>query len=274
MDKLLLNGVGTLGSVDSTYIVGLISFIIIGVSLLIILYRIQKWIIKVDENMSYLREVLQFYKIQQKEKETKKTSQTSDIDDGARDSRFVESTIVTSTEINSIEKNSCPSSIVANTGTHSIAECEGNRSIAACTGAYSMAIAQNTSVYSIASSIGFKSVSENRGDFSISANIGEFSIAESTGDNSVAIATSGRSVATVNGKESIAIVCGIRGRANGKVGCWLILTERGEFNGRSYPLKDIKAIKVDGKNIKETKWYRLINGEIIEDGDIEDKIDL
>lgn len=86
------------------YAVASISLILIGVSLLIILYRIQKWIIKVDENMSYLREVLQFYKIQQKEKETKKTSQTSDIDDGARDSRFVESTIVTSTEINSIEK--------------------------------------------------------------------------------------------------------------------------------------------------------------------------
>lgn len=27
------------------------------------------------------------------------------------------------------------------------------------------------------------------------------------------------------------------------------------------------------KKIKETKWYRLIDGEIIEDGDIEDKID-
>lgn len=273
MDKLLLNGVGTLGSVGSTYIVGLISFIIIGVSLLIILYRIVKWMSRLDDMMTSL--VAQTYIQQQKEKEkeTKKTSQTSDIDDGARDSRFVESTIVTSTEINSIEKISCHSSIVANTGTHSIAECEGNRSIAACTGAYSMAIAQNTSVYSIASSTGFKSVSENRGDFSISANMGEFSIAESTGDNSVAIATSGRSVATVNGKESIAIVCGTRGRANGKVGCWLILTERGEFNGQSYPLKDIKAIKVDGKEIKETKWYRLINGEIIEDGDIGDKIE-
>jgi len=69
MDKLLLNGVGTLGSVDSTYIVGLISFIIIGVSLLFILYRIQKWIIKVNKNMSYLREVLQTYKQLQKEKE-------------------------------------------------------------------------------------------------------------------------------------------------------------------------------------------------------------
>ena len=54
MDKLLLNGVGTLGSVDSTYIVGLISFIIIGVSLLIILYRIVKWMIRLDEMMTSL----------------------------------------------------------------------------------------------------------------------------------------------------------------------------------------------------------------------------
>lgn len=272
MEKILLSFVSTFGSATTQDIIDSVSIILIGLPLLIILYRIQKWIIKIDENMSYLREVLQTYKQLQEEKETKKTSQTSDIDDGARDSRFVESTIVTSTEINSIEKISCHYSIVANTGKHSIAECEGNKSIAACTGAYSMAIAKNTSVNSIASNTGFKSVSENGGDFSISANIGEYSIAESTGDYSVAIATAEISVATVNGKESIAIVCGARGRANGKIGCWLILTERGEFNGRSYPLKDIKAIKVDGKKIKETKWYRLINGEIIEDGDIEDKI--
>ena len=226
MEKILLSFVSTFGSATTQDIIDSVSIILIGLSLLIILYRIQKWIIKVNENTSYLKEVLQTYKQLQEEKETKKTSQTSDIDDGARDSRFVESTIVTSTEINSIEKNSCHYSIVANTGTHSIAECEGNRSIAV-----------------------------------------------STGDFSVAIATSERSFAKVEGKESIAIVCGTRGRANGKVGCWLILTERGEFNGQSYPLKDIKAIKVDGKKIKETKWYRLINGEIIEDGDIEDKIE-
>ena len=259
MDKLLLNGVGTLGSVGSTYIVGLISFIIIGVSLLIILYRIVKWMSRLDDMMTSL--VAQTYIQLQEEKETTKTSQTSDIDDGARDSRFVESTIVTSTEINSIEKNSCHYSIVANTGTHSIAECEGNRSIAACTGAYSMAIAKNTSVNSITSNTGFNSVSENKGDFSISANIGEYSattsygqystainigecsIAVNTGDYSVAIATSERSFAKVEGKESIAIVCGTRGRANGKVGCWLILTERGEFNGRSYPLKRYQSNK-------------------------------
>lgn len=67
MDKLLLNGVGTLGSVGSTYIVGLISFIIIGVSLLIILYRIVKWMSRLDDMMTSL--VAQTYIQQQKEKE-------------------------------------------------------------------------------------------------------------------------------------------------------------------------------------------------------------
>lgn len=51
------------------YAVGSISLILIGLSLLFILYRIQKWIIKVNENMSYLREVLQTYKQLQEEKE-------------------------------------------------------------------------------------------------------------------------------------------------------------------------------------------------------------
>ena len=72
MDKLLLNGVGTLGSVFSTYTVGLFSLILIGVSLLIILYRILKWIIKVNENTLYLKEVLQTYKQLQEEKEKEK----------------------------------------------------------------------------------------------------------------------------------------------------------------------------------------------------------
>ena len=51
------------------YTVGLVALNIIGVSLLIILYRILKWIIRVDEKMSVLREVVQTYKQLQKEKE-------------------------------------------------------------------------------------------------------------------------------------------------------------------------------------------------------------
>lgn len=61
------------------YVVGSISLILIGVSLLIILYRIQKWIIKVNENTLYLKEVLQFYKQiqEEKEKETKNNKTNS-----------------------------------------------------------------------------------------------------------------------------------------------------------------------------------------------------
>lgn len=61
------------------YAVGSISLILIGISLLIFLYRIQKWIINVNDNMSYLREVLQFYKQiqEEKEKETKNNKTNS-----------------------------------------------------------------------------------------------------------------------------------------------------------------------------------------------------
>ena len=51
------------------YTVGLVALIIISVSLLIMLYRILKWIIRVEENITILREVVQTYKQLQKEKE-------------------------------------------------------------------------------------------------------------------------------------------------------------------------------------------------------------
>lgn len=72
---LLLNSY--VEEVVAGYAVGSISLILIGVSLLIILYRIQKWIIKVDEKMSVLREVVQTYKQLQKEKETKNNKANS-----------------------------------------------------------------------------------------------------------------------------------------------------------------------------------------------------
>lgn len=76
---LLLNSYVEEVAVD--YAVGSISLILIGLSLLFILYRIQKWIIKVNENMSYLREVLQTYKQLQEEKETKNNKANSIVSD-------------------------------------------------------------------------------------------------------------------------------------------------------------------------------------------------
>lgn len=218
MDKLLLNGVGTLGSVDSTYIVGLISFIIIGVSLLIILYRIVKWMIRLDEMMTSL--VAQTYIQPQKEKEEAEGNDKNSfisIDDSSKIIEVKDATIVVKNK-----KDTTTSKL----GYHSAA-----------------------------------------------INIARYSIVESTGDYSVAVATSERSSAKVEGKDSIAIVCGTNGKASGRLGCWLILTERGEWNGKEYTLKDVKSIKVDGKKIKEDTWYKLKNGEIIEEGSSKDPID-
>ena len=69
MEKILLNYVSTSGSVTIQDAVGIISLLLIGISLLIILYNILKWIIRVDEKMTVLREVVQTYKQLQKEKE-------------------------------------------------------------------------------------------------------------------------------------------------------------------------------------------------------------
>lgn len=76
MSSLLLLA-NQLKEVAVGYTVGLIALIIIGVSLLIILYPILRWIISVDEMMSSLREVVQTYKQLQEEKETKNNKANS-----------------------------------------------------------------------------------------------------------------------------------------------------------------------------------------------------
>ena len=85
-----------------------------------------------------------------------------------------------------------------------------------------------------------------------------------TGDYSAATNTGYRSAATVEGKESVAIVTGIDGRARGALGCWIVLTERGDFDGVTFPIKEVKAFKVDGVNIKENTFYRIVDGKPVE----------
>lgn len=64
---LLLNSY--VEEVVAGYAVGSISLILIGLSLLFILYRILKWIIRVEQKMTVLGEVIKTFKQLQKEKE-------------------------------------------------------------------------------------------------------------------------------------------------------------------------------------------------------------
>lgn len=85
-----------------------------------------------------------------------------------------------------------------------------------------------------------------------------------TGNYSAATNTGDCSAATVDGKESIAIVTGVDSNASGALGCWLVLTDRGGWNGDTFPIKEVRAVKVDGETIKPGVFYKLENGEVVE----------
>ena len=153
-------------------------------------------------------------------------------------------------------------SVATNTGDQSAATNTGNRSAATNTGYCSAAT--NTGEYSAATNTGNCSVATNTGYCSAATNTGGRSVATNTGDQSAATNTGYCSAAKVEGKESIAIVTGRDSKACGAFGCWLVLTERGEWNGETYPIKEVKAVRVDGEKIKENTWYKLKNGQIIE----------
>ena len=99
---------------------------------------------------------------------------------------------------------------------------------------------------------------------SAATNTGNYSAATNTGDYSAATNTGCRSAATVDGKESIAIVTGVDSKASGALGCWLVLTDRGGWDGDTFPIKEVRAVKIDGETIKPGVFYKLENGEVVE----------
>ena len=113
------------------------------------------------------------------------------------------------------------------------------------------------------SNTGNQSAATNTGDQSAATNTGNYSAATNTGDRSAATNTGNQSAAQVSGKDSIAIVTGKDSKAKGSIGCWIVLTERGDWDGNTYPIKEVKAVKVDGGLIKPDTYYKLDNGEII-----------
>ena len=152
-----------------------------------------------------------------------------------------------------MDKVSLSGSKQSNTGNCSAATNTGDRSAATNTGFQSAAT--NTGNCSAATNTGFQSAATNTGNCSAATNTGDRSAATNTGD---------RSAASVGGRESVAIVTGKDSMAKGAPGCWIVLTERGDWDGTTYPIKEVKAFKVDGEKIKADTFYKLENGEAVE----------
>ena len=153
-------------------------------------------------------------------------------------------------------------SSASNTGDQSSASNTGYQSSASNTGYFSSA--SNTGYQSSASNTGNRSSASNTGNRSSASNTGTQSSASNTGYQSSASNTGDCSSAEVSGKESIAAVFGKDCKARGALGCWLVLAERGEWNGETYPIKEVRSVKVDGETIKPMVWYELKDGEVKE----------
>ena len=85
-----------------------------------------------------------------------------------------------------------------------------------------------------------------------------------TGNCGASSATGNCGASSATGLNSIALAAGYKCKAKGAIGSWLCIAERDEWNGKTYPIKEVRAVKVDGENIKPDTWYMLIDGEITE----------
>lgn len=124
--------------------------------------------------------------------------------------------------------------------------------------------ATNTGDLSAAMNTGDRSAAVNTGDYSAVVNSGDYSAAMNTGYRSAAVNSGTGSAAEVSNGDSVAIVTGYNSKAKAGLGSAIVIAERGDWNGKTYPLNNIKAAIVDGEKIKADTWYTLKNGEFVE----------
>ena len=94
---------------------------------------------------------------------------------------------------------------------------------------------------------------------------GDRGAASATGYRGAASATGDSGAASATGKAGIALAAGVECKAMGALGCWIVLTERVWDDAEGYyRIKEVRALEVDGVNIKPEVWYMLKDGEVIE----------
>ena len=123
---------------------------------------------------------------------------------------------------------------------------------------------KNSGDCGIASSSGYKGVASNSGKYGAASNSGDCGIASNSGKYGAASNSGDCGAAETSGKHSIAISVGYDSKARGALGTWIVLAERDEWDGEGCPIKDVRAFKVDGKQVKADTWYKLVNGVLIE----------
>ena len=81
-----------------------------------------------------------------------------------------------------------------------------------------------------------------------------------SGYRGTAATTGTNGKASADGKQCVAVAWGANSCARGKVGTWIVVSERNS----AWEIINAGLAKVDGKNIKENAWYTMRNGKIVE----------
>ena len=102
------------------------------------------------------------------------------------------------------------------------------------------------------------------GDQGAASATGDQGAASATGNQGAASATGYQGAASATGKAGVALAAGFGCKAKGAIGCAICVVERGNWDGETYPIINIKAAIVDGDIIKADTYYMLINGAFVE----------
>ena len=170
-------------------------------------------------------------------------------------------------------KNSGDYGAASNSGYKGAASNSGDNGAASNSGDYGAAsnsgdygAASNSGDNGAASNSGYKGAASNSGDYGAASNSGYKGAASNSGDYGAASNSGDNGAAETSGEHSIAMSVGYNSKARGALGTWIVLAERDEWDGAGYPIKDVKAFKVDGEQVKADTWYKLVNGVLIETG--------
>ena len=140
----------------------------------------------------------------------------------------------------------------------------GDQGAASATGNWGAASA--TGYRGAASATGYRGAASATGDQGAASATGDWGAASATGDQGAASATGDWGAASATGEASVALAAGYECKAKGSVGCALFLVERGDLDGQTSPIINVKAVIVDGVEVKADTYYILKNGILTEVG--------
>ena len=140
---------------------------------------------------------------------------------------------------------------------HSTGDCSAN----SATGDWSANSA--TGSRSANSATGYGSANSATGSRSANSATGSRSANSATGYGSANISTGTNCTNDGAGERNICVAWGKDSKCKGAIGCFLVLSEWGPWNGKVYPFLGAVMVEVDGKSILPDTWYTLKNGEIV-----------